>query len=138
MVGDLDEDGHQDLLVVQIGADHFVEFLGAGDGSFTEGKTVPLSCDPVWACDAPIYLLDLNGDGHLDLVESTFDWPGDDTWVLEFAFGNGDGSFQPGVVDPSIPAGPLQFGDVNNDGRPDLILSRWMDGNIDIRLNNCR
>jgi hypothetical protein len=137
LVGDVNEDGHQDLIVTMLENNSFVEFLGVGDGSFVEGNTVALSCNPMFACDLPMYLLDLNGDGHLDLVESTFDWP-NDTWNLKFAFGNGDGTFQPGVADPPIPVGPLQFGDLNNDGRPDLIITRWMDGNVDVRLNNCK
>jgi hypothetical protein len=144
-VGDLNEDGHVDLLVTQYFTNSFTEMLGTGTGSFTEGSTVSLSCDPVImaACDTPIDLLDLNGDGHLDLVEATFVHSAD-AWPLKIAFGNGDGTFEPGVVDPAgLQAtvsgdGVASFGDVNNDGRPDLIMTHWKDGNVDILLNNCR
>jgi hypothetical protein len=39
---------------------------------------------------------------------------------------------------PADDVADLIVGDVNNDGRPDLITSRLADGNVEIRLNNCR
>ena len=134
-VGDLNEDGHQDLLVLE--STGYTELLGTGKGSFTQGSTVARTCVQTYFSTSPMYLLDLDGDGHLDLVELAFV---DDGWGIKVELGNGDGTFQPGVAEPSIPAdGSGVFGDLNNDGCPDLVVPHWWsDGNVDVFLNQCR
>jgi hypothetical protein len=137
LIGDIDEDGHLDIVEVpddpQVGLSVAVWF-GTGQGSFLQGSTFSLSCFAPFSCNVPTNLLDLNGDGHLDLVQY---YRTADGYRLAFAFGNGDGTFQTPLVDPTIPGGAFQFGDVNNDGRPDLIMSHVKEGSVDIRLN-CR
>ena len=115
----------------------YVELMGTDTGAFMTGRMLSIDCVNQFICDMPVYLADLNGDGHLDLVEETFLWS-DNTWVLKVAFGNGDGSFQAGTTYPSIAPVSFAFGDVNGDGRPDLIGTRVKDGNVDIWLNDCR
>jgi hypothetical protein len=60
-VGDFDDDGHLDIVVVA--DDGIRTMLGAGDGTFTLGGTFALADTPT-----SIVAGDLNGDGVLDLV----------------------------------------------------------------------
>jgi len=134
ILGDLNEDGHLDAVVfsstgIRLGGlgpsgktIYVFVLLGHGDGTFSQVLDGGLP-------DAfPAALADLDGDGHLDYVGS--DGMG--------ALGKGDGSFRPLILVQPGDWSDLRVGDVNNDGRPDLIVSHSLDGNIDVFLNNCR
>lgn len=63
-VGDVDEDGHLDLLVDHRRAESILVLSGRGDGTFAAEARVPVGGDPYrW-----ISLVDRDGDGHLDLA----------------------------------------------------------------------
>jgi hypothetical protein len=130
--GDLNGDGHLDL--VESSATAMTVLLGVGDGTFKVGPPTSLSAVSVSA-----QLIDLNGDGRLDFVGT--DWS---SQYVHVALGNGDGTFQPEVMlpiaDPSgiAAAGWVTIGDMNNDGRPDLIVGDVYDGNVSVFLNTCR
>jgi hypothetical protein len=113
--GDLNGDGILDLVVNR------KVLLGRGDGTFA--TTVP---DPFAAFDArpgsPGALADFDGDGRTDLVAPV-------AWAKLGLFpGNGDGTF----ACPLIYAGGdvLAAGDLNGDGRPDLVVlgGGWSNG----------
>ncbi len=141
--GDLNEDGHLDLLVradPDWPTPPYVLF-GRGDGTFSMGPVLALAnqdkaTSPGW----PHGLYDMNGDGHLDYIRMDEE-PGGYVYV---ALGNGDGTFQPDIFLSA--AGPedggvylnVVVGDVNNDGRPDLIANNYFDGDVTIFLNQCR
>jgi hypothetical protein len=124
--GDLNEDGHLDLLLYNGGGMHEV-LLGRGDGTFEIGSS------PQTLSDGYLEVLqDLNGDGHLDLVD-------DAATGVNVALGNGDGTFQTETqVLQGMSVWMVIAADLNNDGRPDLIVADWDDTNIQILLNNCR
>jgi hypothetical protein len=136
--GDLNEDGHLDLLTGPGWFPPYVLF-GRGDGTFTVGPTVDVAYQntfPAW----PHALYDLNGDGHLDFIED------DSSGEIHVALGNGDGTFAPETIIPVAPLlddGGRSFvdvvvGDVNNDGRLDLVAISYLDGTLSIFLNQCR
>ena len=94
-------------------------FLGNGDGTFTTG--------PVYATIGNlgfILAVDLNGDGNVDI------WSGyagkglygddQDSNVAYALMGNGDGTFQ-GAPNVPVKFDGTNFGDLNGDGRPDLV-----------------
>ena len=110
-IGDLDEDGHLDLVSVNAGNDSTFTYLGHGDGSFSFEfySFFSFSGDD-------IALGDFDGDGDLDLAE---DSPSD--LMLVIALGRGDGGFD--VNPPVSGAGGTwrAVGDFDEDGRPDIV-----------------
>lgn len=124
-VADFNRDGILDLLVAgQIGetcSDSSIHvFPGKGDGTF--GNSLPCSMQfgmGDWGTRT-IVVGDLNGDGKLDVVWGN----ARSSSVIAAWLGNGDGTFQPpsGVNAHTNQGGkPIAFGDLNHDGKPDLV-----------------
>ncbi len=115
---DLNGDNKLDLITLQGNADvptnTYTVLLGNGDGTFQPGAVHSLSAAPTQAT-----LADINADGKLDLVLSTFDQTSGTLLLL----GNGDGTFQSPTTLPGGPNGASTAGDFNNDGKMDLVLS---------------
>jgi hypothetical protein len=117
-VGDFNNDGNLDTTVcssdggVAAGCE---VFLGDGHGGLTPGQNVAASNT----------LADMNGDGILDLVSTTFD--GYFSYVT-IQPGNGDGTFQFGTYTMLGPSstidayGAALVGDFNGDGKLDVAL----------------
>jgi hypothetical protein len=117
-VGDFNNDGNLDTTVCSsdggVAAGCQV-FLGDGRGGLTPGANVAGSDT----------LADMNGDGILDIVTTTFD--GYFTYVT-IQPGNGDGTFQFGTYTMLGPSstidayGTALVGDFNGDGKFDVVL----------------
>ncbi len=167
--GDLNNDGHPDLVAVNHVSDNIGVFLGQADGSlqlhgFVDSGTMNsapngialfdangdgrldvavsnglssdvsvvlgdgtgnFSAPRAWVTDQePLAVAagDLDGDGIPDLVALNRDNTTPDAAVL---LGQGDGSFK-GVEDVIVEPTPKAViaGDIDNDGLPDLIVSR--------------
>jgi hypothetical protein len=93
LVGDLNGDGHSDLVVLN---SSFVAtvYLGDGQGGFTKATTFNLSMsnDPLYGFAIPpsdLALGDFNGDGKLDLAVSYSTTPD----VVDMYLGDGTGHF---------------------------------------------
>ena len=122
-IADVNRDGKSDLVIGNLcqdadcGGDGVVAvLLGNGDGTFKAAMTY----DSGGRTEVPA-VADVNGDGKPDILVAN----GNGAAGVGVLLGNGDGSFQP-VVTYDVGekfVWALAIGDVNNDGKPDVIVS---------------
>jgi len=126
-LADVNNDGNLDIVVTQW--TKLAVKLGNGDGTF--GSSILSNSTGFDA--RGMDLGDLDGDGKLDAVANHA--PG--SWWLAFHKGNGNGTFQPGVVIPnSALAVPNMFiRDADGDGDLDVITGSF-DSTLKVFVNN--
>ena len=117
---DFDNDGRQDILI--IGWDNTTTlFRQSGDLIFEQHKTFATDSHPIDG-NAGIWA-DIDKDGDLDLFIT------DEHHPNHLLINDGYGNFREaaerwGVADGSVSQGAA-FGDINNDGFPDLYVCNW-------------
>lgn len=128
-VGDLNNDGKPDLVVVDCGDCYVIRgagvvgvLIGNGDGTFQPAIVYgPGGVTPLF-----VAIADVNGDGKLDLVVANR--CGNNGCLNEalvgILLGNGDGTFKPAVSYGSggLFSQSVAVSDFNGDGRPDLAV----------------
>lgn len=121
---DIDGDGDLDVAITGIGLEDRITKLyeNDGNGNFTEmtDNVLPgMNLGRIkWA--------DYNNDGHLDFVLAGFNDSdgGTQDFYTKIHTNNGDGTFS--VADIPLTQcwlGDIEWGDYNNDGNPDLVIS---------------
>jgi Bacterial Ig-like domain (group 3)/FG-GAP-like repeat len=151
VVADLNGDGKLDLAVLNTCLDSQCEgatdvgsisiLLGNGDGTFQPAKTIPVGYYP-----SSMVAGNVDGDGKTDLIVSYFcdaSAPDCAYGAVDVYLGKGDGTFKP-PVDYSSGGYVTQeviLGDLNGDGKPDLIVANCggancFIGTVGVLINN--
>jgi hypothetical protein len=128
MVGDLDHDRRPDLISSSaiMGASLLLGITGCAPS-----RVVSITD---WTKEGGVAFADLNGDGHLDVIL-------DDNRAIMVHVGDGKGGFPHELTIPAPtadqwPHGGFLVGDLNRDGKMDVVFSR--DGGWGVLLNTCQ
>lgn len=138
-VGDLNEDGHPDVIVSSQDSDTAAVFLNDGSGGFSgpSGEYIGyITNGQGGTTNAPFtdfFAVDIDGDGKTDLAlieqQQFFQQP----WNLAVVLNDGTGHFGPVVRSPVIDGShiPIAYvmGDFRNTGRPDFLAFHFDDSN---------
>lgn len=130
IVGDLDADGHQDIVVAIDGLlnGRVVILYGNGGGGFDPHVDIELGLLSV--ATTAIYLSDLNVDSKMDIAIK------DILGNVHMLLSDGLGDFSLPTSIAGIPLGEIQFADMNQDDVPDMIVLDQLLGLVTIRLGN--
>lgn len=117
--GDFDGDGRLDVLTTNSDDDTVSVLLGAGAGGFepARGSPLPAGRHPYES----LRVVDVNGDGRVDLAV-----PNLHGRAVTVLLGDGAGEFRPAPGSPFAVGdrpGFLATGDVDGDGRPDVVVT---------------
>jgi CSLREA domain-containing protein len=126
-VGDVNNDGKQDVISANQTVNNVSVRIGNGDGSFGAPANFPTGAEPY-----AVAIGDFNGDGNQDLAVATYRSAG-----VSILLGNGAGGFGNAV---NIPVGSFPYalavGDFNNDGNQDLAVANSESANVSILSGN--
>jgi len=132
-LGDINRDGHMDLVVVNLSAVTVSVFLGDGTGGFAHHGTIELERQPLHL-PYRAALGDWNHDGHLDLAIAgeIYEASNRRTRFVTVLLGDGSGLFEKTAffiaLEPPEEDPPLWLNliavDYDGDGHLDLITSR--------------
>jgi len=119
-LADVNGDGRLDLILLGYRNTGIEVYLGDGTGNWTLQSTLPETRPGRIMPGRALEVRDLNHDGRLDLVAAF------QRWGIYVYYGDGQGNFRGGPVDLASSSTQLQslvLGDVNNDGRTDLVIN---------------
>ena len=126
-LGDLNGDGHLDIVTANYGDSTLSILLGQGDGTFTPGTPIVSAGNT-----AMVVVGDLDRDGKPDL--SVTRWSADLVTVFR---GIGDGTFSATSLDFEVGDEPgfLIISDLDRDGSLDLAVANHGSGDVTLLLN---
>lgn len=121
-IADFTEDGRPDALVTQRYLGTIVLLPGIGRGKFAPPQSIPVGAGSP-TMTMPV---DMNGDGHLDVVVSSYR----PTGAVSVLLGDGTGNFvAASAVTLGVFTHGLATGDIDRDGLPDVVVGDGLLGN---------
>jgi hypothetical protein len=142
---DFDGDGTLDLAAITLDPDIVRGQLevsrGNGDGTFQAPVLTPVPAGGVGAYPTlagreyaghgvATIPLDLNGDGHPDLIVTGYEAG------VSVLRNDGKGGFEAPITDDVLGGGPVQIADFNGDGKPDVVYGPAIAGGVIFFLMN--
>ena len=123
--GGVNGDGHLDLILLGYRNAGIEVYFGDGAGNWTLHTALPETRPGRTMPGRALVVSDLNHDGHLDLVAAF------QRWGVYVYYGDGQGNFRGGPIELAASSTELQslvLGDVDKDGRPDLVINGAVEG----------
>jgi hypothetical protein len=140
-VADVNEDGKPDVIVRNLCSSNgpcaeeaVTVLLGNGDGTFQNAASYSSRGYEQILAGFSVDVADVNGDGKPDIVVTT----GNTNGMAAVLLGNGDGTFRPAADYSTAGNTPtaLALGDVNGDGKADVVVANDYAGMIAVLLGN--
>jgi hypothetical protein len=131
-VGDVNGDGNPDLAVTNRSSDNISVLLGNGDGTFQEKVDFAAGDGPM--CVA---VGDVNRDGKPDLAVANAG--GNVSVIVNATNFEPLGQFTPALGSPfaaGLSPRSVEVGDVNRDGKPDLVVASHGSDSVSVLLGN--
>jgi len=136
-LGDVNNDGAVDLTATHHDRAGVEVLLGMGDGKFGPAANSPFSAHQrSKAHNHGLALNDINSDGNLDITTSN-----QEDNSLSVLLGNGRGGFSPAAGSPFAVGQapyPHAVGDVNRDGKADIVTPNVRSNNVTVLLGDGR
>jgi hypothetical protein len=132
-VADMNGDGHPDLVIANHQSPYVTILLGDGTGGFRPARNSPFATG-AYPHPHGVAVADFTGDGRLDVVVDSW---GNNRVALLDGDGTGElvGTRQMFAVGRR-PYERLRSGDVNGDGRPDIVTTNLDDNTVTILLGD--
>ncbi|MCA9079401.1 MAG: VCBS repeat-containing protein, partial [Planctomycetaceae bacterium] len=134
-LGDINNDGHQDMLVTNLIDGTVTVMLGSSRGTFLRPQNVFGDPDPaivVGNSPVAITMVDLNGDDFDDAVVVN---QADDT--VTSLLSNGDGTFtNAGTFAAGTSPNAIETGDFNGDLIPDIAVTGQSSNDVNVLIGN--
>ena len=131
-IGDLNNDGVQDIATANSGSDSVSIRLGNGTGGF--GGTTEIGVSVAGGFPSSIIIADFNNDGNKDFATGN-----QLANTLSIRLGDGSGSFSSPLADLGVGVRPLNLaiGDFNKDGATDIATADIGSDFVSIRTGGC-
>jgi hypothetical protein len=128
---DVNKDGKADIVAANESSATVSVLLGDGTGAFAAKKDYPAGSGPY-----TVIASDFSGDGNMDLLVCLYR-----DAAVALLTGNGDGTFaapKPASIGTQLASSPthIALGDINSDGRPDVVSAIYADQQIGITVNS--